>query len=441
MKTDLAHLQKYLAPLNISSLNELQQSSLAQYSPEKDMLLLAPTGTGKTLAFFLPLLDSLKADEEYVQLLILVPSRELALQLEQVFRAMRTGCKVNCCYGGHSMRTEINNLSHPPAVLIGTPGRIADHFRRKTFDPRQVRTLVLDEFDKSLELGFEEDMQYIIRKLPALESRVLTSATNMQRVPAFVGINNPVVVDFLDTKATPKLEYFLIEATSAEKVQALFQLICTIGAQPTIVFCNHREAVERIRELLTERGIVHGSFHGGMDQEERERVLVKFRNGTSQLLVSTDLAARGLDIPTIKHIVHYQLPASQEAFIHRNGRTARMDAEGNTYLFVTENDQLPPYIDATVTPLPLNEEAPLPPLPEWETLYISGGKKDKINKVDIVGLLLKKGGLQKEQLGLIEVKDTFAYAAVDRKEARKVAQKVNNEKLKKKKVRVQIARD
>lgn len=434
------HLQQYLSPLHISELNALQKAALETYEPDKDMLLLAPTGTGKTLAFFLPLLEHLQQDNDQVQALILVPSRELALQIEQVFKAMQTGFKVNCCYGGHHMKTEINNLMHPPAVLVGTPGRIADHLSRETFSTEGIKTIILDEFDKSLEFGFEEDMKYIVSKLYNLSNRVLTSATNMSRIPSFVGVEAPVVHNFLSEKAPPNLNYLTVETSSAEKLEALFQLICTIGAEPMLVFCNHREAVDRISALLFERGIIHDTFHGGLDQEERERALVKFRNGSHYLLITTDLAARGLDIPSIKHIIHYQLPVNEDAFVHRNGRTARMNAAGTAYLIVSEKDKQLSFLPSVTQHVVMKTDISLPDQPEWETLFISGGKKDKINKIDIVGLFLKKGDLEKQELGLIEVKDNSSYVAVKRDLAKAVISKLNNQKVKKKKIRVQLAR-
>ncbi|GAA0893674.1 DEAD/DEAH box helicase [Fulvivirga kasyanovii] len=440
MKINNTDLEKYLAPLKITTLNSIQLASLEQYEPGKDMMLLAPTGTGKTLAFLLPVLDQLQPGLEAVQVLILVPSRELALQLEQVFKAMGTGFKINCCYGGHSFKTETNNLQHPPAVLVGTPGRIADHLNRRSFETKNIHTIILDEFDKSLELGFEEDMQSIIRRIPHLKSRILTSATEMKSIPAFVEFSEPVVINHLAQHPAPDIELVNIPTDSAGKLEMLFQLICNIGSQPMLVFCNHREAVDRISDLLFERGIIHEVFHGGMDQEERERALLKFRNGSHYLLVTTDLAARGLDIPQIRHIIHYQLPPKEDAFIHRNGRTARMNASGTAYLVTTENDEIPAYISKDINEMPLNAEAPVPEAPEWETLFISAGKKSKINKVDIVGLFLKTGGLAKDDLGLIEVKDQYAYAAVKRNRVKAILPKVNNQKVKKQKLRIEVAR-
>ena len=431
-------LRQYLNSLQIDQLNPLQEAALD--APELDMVLLAPTGSGKTLAFLLPLLQHLEPGKDQVQALVIVPSRELAIQIEQVFKSMGTGFKVNCFYGGHSLKTEVNNLLHPPALLIGTPGRIADHLKRKNFSASGIKTLILDEFDKSLEFGFEEDMAYISRRLKNLSKRVLTSATNLKKIPAFVGVKDPVVLDFLKKSSDPDLEYLLVETEAAEKLDTLFNLICNVGSEPMLVFCNHREAVDRISEILKDRGVVHETFHGGLDQEERERALLKFRNGSHYLLVTTDLASRGLDIPQVRHIIHYQLPSQEDIFIHRNGRTARMGASGSAYFILTEHDELPSYLNNDLKVMSLNDDITLPDLPEWETLHISGGRKDRINKIDIVGLFLKKGGLKKDELGLIEVKDHFSYAAVKRELANKLAATINNEKVKKKKIRVRLSR-
>src|ERR1700759_1839845 len=177
-------IKKALENLKIAELNQMQHAALSA-AKKGDVILFSPTGSGKTLGFLLPLLDILKSDVPTVQVLILVPSRELALQIEQVFKAMGKGFKVNCCYGGHPVKIERNNLSQPPAVLIGTPGRIAHHLRRESFSTDTIHTLILDEFDKSLEFGFQEDMTYIIRQLPGLKKRILTSATKMKEIPAF----------------------------------------------------------------------------------------------------------------------------------------------------------------------------------------------------------------------------------------------------------------
>ncbi|MGK6352432.1 DEAD/DEAH box helicase [Parapedobacter sp. DT-150] len=432
-------LKQALHNLKINALNEMQQAAI-QAAEARDVVLLSPTGSGKTLGFLLPLLQLLDAHIPTVQALIVVPSRELALQIEQVFKAMGTGFKVNCCYGGHPVNIEINNLSQPPAVLIGTPGRLAHHLRRKTFDTGTVSTLILDEFDKALEFGFQEDMAYIIKQLPAINKRMLTSATQMDDIPAFTGISDPKTLNYLSHVASaPNLTQKAVIAEAADKLDALFALICKISDKPTLVFCNHREAVERISDLLWDRDLPHDIFHGGMEQDDRERALLKFRNGSHRILITTDLASRGLDIPEIEHVVHYQLPHNEEAFLHRNGRTARMHATGTSYLFLTPGEK-PAYLKELPEKEDLPENPSIPQPADWITLYIAAGKKEKVNKVDIVGLLLQKGALAKDDLGLIEVLDHSAYAAVKRDEIERVVQLVKNEKIKGKKVKIEISR-
>ena len=433
-------IENALKRLNITALNDMQNASLKAAKAGKDVVLIAPTGSGKTLAFLLPLLSNLKVDIKGVQALVLVPSRELALQIEQVFKQMGTSFKVNCCYGGHAVRIEKNNLAHPPAVLIGTPGRIAYHLEHQNFDESFVETLILDEFDKSLEFGFEQDMSYIIGSLLSLKQRILTSATKMEEIPAFVKLNNPVEVDFSkNAEVKPDLKLKKVVApTAADKLDVLFKLLSKIGNKNTLVFCNHRETVDRISDLLFEHGLEHDVFHGGMEQFDREKALLKFRNGSHKILVTTDLAARGLDIPEVENIVHYQLPYTEDAYIHRNGRTARMNAKGTAYAVLT-NEEHYKYLPENIEEEKLGEKYKMPEVSDWQTLYLAHGKKDKINKIDIVGLFLQKGGLDKEDLGLIEVKDTTSYIAVKRNKVDKLLKVLSGEKIKGKKLKLEVA--
>lgn len=417
----------------------MQLNTLAAAKDGSDLVLLAPTGSGKTLGFLLPVVQALNNKIAGVQALILVPSRELALQIETVFKQMGTGFKINCCYGGHPVKTERNNFEQPPAVLVGTPGRIAYHLRHNNFDESAVSTLVLDEFDKALEFGFQEDMSYIIRKLLSLKQRILTSATAMAEIPDFTGITNAVEVNFLkDVTATPDLQLKKVLTTAADKLDTLLRLICKIGDKRTLIFCNHRETVDRISDLLIDQDLAHDIFHGGMEQDERERALLKFRNGSIKILITTDLASRGLDIPEVESIVHYQLPYTEDAFLHRNGRTARMNASGTAYLVIADDEKYP-FLKADIETERLEGDFALPRDSEWQTLYIAAGKKDKVNKIDIVGLLLKKGGLQKDEVGLIEVKDQVSYVAVKRKLVGRVLSLLANERIKNKKVKIEIA--
>lgn len=433
-------LEKILEKLKITALNDMQNAAIGAAKKGGDVVLLAPTGSGKTLAFLLPVLSALKNfEKDRVQALVLVPSRELALQIEQVFKQMGTGFKVNCCYGGHPIKTERNNFEQAPAVLIGTPGRIAYHLRHENFDESGVTTLVLDEFDKALEFGFKDDMSYIIGKLLSLKQRILTSATAMEEIPDFTGVKKPVEIDFLkDVKVVPDLKLKKVLTTAADKLDTLFQLICKIGNKTTLIFCNHRETVDRISDLLIDKDLAHDIFHGGMEQDERERALLKFRNGSIKILITTDLASRGLDIPEVECIIHYQLPYTEDAFLHRNGRTARMNAKGTAYLVIADDEKYP-FLKSDIETENLKGNFNIPKDSDWQTLYIAAGKKDKVNKIDIVGLLLKKGGLQKEDVGLIEVKDQSSYVAIKRKMVDKVLSALSNERIKNKKVKIEIA--
>jgi superfamily II DNA/RNA helicase len=431
-------MQHVLKSLKIDALNKMQNAAVDAAEKENEIILLSPTGSGKTLAFLLPVLSNLN-EKKGVQALILVPSRELAIQIETVFKQMSTGFKINCCYGGHSTRIEKNNLEHPPAVLVGTPGRIAYHVRNSNFDVSTVEMLVLDEFDKSLEFGFKEDMSFIIYELKDLKKRILTSATNMEEIPDFTGLKKPFKINFLQQAEVKVQGLKLKYVKGKDKLELLFNLICKYGNKATLVFCNHRDAVERISQLLRDKGLAHDIFHGGLEQEDREKALIKFRNGSHRILITTDLASRGLDIPEIGMVIHYQLPVTEDSFIHRNGRTARMNAKGEAFLLLSENDHIPVFIKEEPEEEMLEQQYPLPEKTSWSTLYIAAGKKDKINKMDIVGMLLQKGNLQKDELGLIEVLDKSAYAAVKRNKIHKVVQLVKEEKMKGRKIRIGIS--
>ncbi|MFA9187803.1 DEAD/DEAH box helicase [Flavobacterium sp. FBOR7N2.3] len=437
------HSNNILLNLGIENLNEMQEAAQETILNENNVLLLSPTGSGKTLAFLMPVLEMLQAEILSVQCLILVPSRELGLQIEQVWKKMGTDYKVNVCYGGHSIDTEINNLSNPPAVLIGTPGRIADHIERGSFRLDKIQTLILDEFDKSLQLGFHEQMSFIISKLSKVNKRVLVSATSDIEIPKYTRVVNPTILDFIpESEEESNLSTKLVVSKEKDKLNTLFQLLCSLKSESAIVFCNHRDAAERISDTLNEKGIYSTYYHGGMDQEERERALIQFRNGSVSYLITTDLAARGLDIPEMNHVIHYHLPLKEDEFTHRNGRTARMTATGTAYIIAHESEKKMDYVDYENTPVFSVEDAKsLPKPPQFQTIYISGGKKNKLNKIDIVGFFSQKGKLEKGDLGLIEVKDFISFAAVKFSKVKDLLDLIKDEKMKGKKYKIQVARN
>lgn len=436
MANEIKNQQDILAKLNIAALNPMQVEAIAVIENTANTILLSPTGTGKTLAFLLPILKNLDAKIPEVQALIVVPTRELAIQIEQVVRNMGSGFKVNAVYGGRAKSKDKIELKHTPAILIGTPGRILDHFEDDRFSKLSINDLVLDEFDKSLEIGFEGEMSEILSALPSVRRRILTSATQGVKVPKFVRLNKPTVLDFLSEKTNPKLSIKTVVAPDKDKLATLLKLVLFLGDQPGIIFCNFRDSIDLVSDFLNKNNISHTCFSGGMEQKDRERALIKFRNGTSQILVATDLAARGIDIPELKFIVHYELPHSAIEFTHRNGRTARVNEKGTAYVLQWKNQLLPEFIEKTKPieiPKAATQEAE-----SWETLFISGGRKDKISKGDIAGLFIKEGKITPDQLGAIELKQDCAFVAVPLALADQLVAKLNNSRLKKKKVRIYI---
>lgn len=447
MSQQIKNQTSILEKLGIEKLNAMQEEAMEAIRSSSEIVLLSPTGTGKTLAFLLPVIAELDSTCAEVQVLIVVPSRELALQIEQVVRQMGIGYKTNAVYGGRAGSKDKAEIKHRPAILIGTPGRLADHMRRENFSTQYIKTLILDEFDKSLEIGFENEMMDILSLLPHVGKKILTSATQEAHIPAFAGLKDPVYLDYLH-QGTSQLTIKTILASSPDKLETLSHLLSQLGNQPGIIFCNFKDTIREVSDYLLDQNIRHGCFYGGMEQKERERALIKFRNGTHQLIVATDLAARGIDIPQIKFIIHYQLPMRSHEFTHRNGRTARMFSDGTAYVLKGKDEELPPYMENTGEPACLagtvraGREVITPTVGEtaisWETIFVSGGRKDKISKGDIAGLFMKQGKLSPEQIGAIELKVDCAFVAVQASQVDQLIRLTDNSRLKNKKVRVSV---
>ncbi len=434
-------IKESLSRLNIDRLNEMQEESLDHFGKGSNLYLLSPTGSGKTLAFLIPLIQKLDPKLEDVQALILCPSRELALQIESVFKQLKTGYKVNCCYGGHAMKVEKNNLLSPPSVLIGTPGRIADHLRNERFKVSQIHTLILDEFDKSLEFGFLKDMEFLYRGVRYINQRVLISATDLEELPEFIENVEFTKINHLDKQKKLDINYQIVDPVGDElKVDSLIRLVSNHIDDKVIIFFNHQDAVNRISLILKEERIAHAVFHGGLKQDQRERELIKLRNGSTNLILATDLAARGIDIPEIKCIIHYQIPLKEDAFVHRNGRTARMNASGTVYLLRDSETHMRDFIDSNTAEIIAPEKKEVQTKTEFTTIYMDLGKKNKISKMDIVGFFCKQGGLQKDEIGLIEVKDFTSYIAVASKKTQSIIDKLSGRRIKNKKVVLKLSK-
>ena len=429
-------IEKALSKLGITALNEMQQHTAeAILGSDGDVVLLSPTGTGKTLAYLLPLLQLLDNGSEQVQALVITPGRELALQSDQVLKSMACGIRSTACYGGRTAMDEHKVLKEVrPQLVFGTPGRLNDHLDKENISRYGIQYLVIDEFDKCLQMGFHNEMQRLIKALPGLKRRILLSATNAEQIPQFVNMSKKgTLIDFLDDdeQTSERVTLYEVHSPQKDKLDTLRQLLLSFGDESSIVFLNYRDSVERVNSYLLEQGFVTSCFHGGLEQKQREDALYKFSNGSANVLVSTDLASRGLDIPNIQNIVHYHLPESEDGYIHRVGRTARWDATGRTFFILSSGERIPDYVNGDIVPyvdMPCQQTEP--PLPRMATLYIGKGKKDKISKGDIVGFLCKTGGLQSDEIGRIDVKDRYSYVAVRREKLQQVIRLAQGEKIK-----------
>ena len=429
-------IQKILTKLRITELNEMQQHAAEAISDsDGDVVLLSPTGTGKTLAYLLPLVQQIDAMKDELQALVITPGRELALQSDNVLKNMGCGLRSMACYGGRPTMDEHRVLKDVrPHIIFGTPGRLNDHLDKENISRYGIRWLVIDEFDKCLEMGFHAEMQKLIKSLPGLERRILLSATNAEQIPQFVNMaKKGTLIDFLpeEEQTSGRVTLYEVRSPQKDKLETLKQLLLGFGDESSIVFLNYRNAVERVSDYLKEQGFTISCFHGGLDQRQREDQLYRFSNGSANVLVATDLASRGLDIPDIQNIIHYHLPESEDGYIHRVGRTARWDASGRTFFILNSEESIPEYVEGDVVTyakaMPQHTE---PALPRMSTLYIGKGKKDKISKGDIVGFLCKIGGLEPTDIGRIDVKDRYAYVAVRREKLQQVLQQTKGEKIK-----------
>lgn len=414
-------------------LNDMQlEAGKAINGTGKDVVILSPTGTGKTLAYLLPLAERLDPSGD-VQAVVLVPGRELAQQSLNVWKSLGTGLRAAACYGGRPAMDEHRELRRvQPQLVFATPGRLRDHLQKSNLSTHDVSWLVIDEFDKCLEMGFSKEMEDIMAMMPQGVRHILLSATDMEQIPRFVNIHNVERINFLEGReeVEKRVSNFIVESPTKDKLQTLAQLLRYVGDESSIVFLNYRDAVERTVDFLEGLGFSVVGYHGGLEQREREESLYKFANHSVVTLVSTDLGSRGLDIPDVRNIIHYHLPEGQEEMIHRIGRTARWDAEGRTFFVLGPEEHVPDYFTGETERLALPSELPAPAMPRMMTLYIGKGKKNKISKGDIVGFLCKNCGLSSADLGRIDVYERYAFVAVRREKAKNIVKLTKDAKIK-----------
>lgn len=428
--------------LGISDLNDLQKSVLKNLKISSSAIIYSPTGSGKTLAFSVTLLKALKNfATEKLQAVIIAPSRELVIQISNVIRPIAPDYKVTSLYGGHNVADEKNSLQNVPSIIVGTPGRLLDHANRGNIDLTNVRQLILDEFDKCLELGFEEEMRKLLKKMPNLSRKILTSATILKDIPDFVNLTDYVTLDFLESAENPneRTTIWQVKSEEKDKLAALRTLLYCIPQGKTIIFANYRDAVSRIYQNLKDNQISAGIYHGALEQMDREKAIAMFNNESYPILVSTDLGSRGLDIKEVKNIIHYHLPVSQESYTHRNGRTARVDKTGDVYILTHQDEQLPDFVT-------IDETFNLPEKCEQKsivnrnsTLYFKAGKKEKISKADIVGFIANNSQIAPNEIGVINVYDHYALVAIPKQKAKTAVSQLLKAKIKGKKIRIEIA--
>lgn len=427
--------------LGIKELNEMQLKMMASASEQKDIILLSPTGSGKTLAFTLPVMKLLRPSTGRVQCVVIAPSRELVVQIAGVMREVGNELRVIALYGGHKVEDEVNSLRVVPDVIVATPGRLLDHVVRRNIDLLPVRILVLDEFDKSLELGFEEEMGKLVRRMKNVSRFILTSATKADVFPDFLHLTDPMTIDYLGNNEDlrKRIKVHKVTADSKDKLESLLLLLRHIRMNTSsfkeIIFVNHRESAERVYDFLKRNGVDCALYHGALDQRERETAVALFNNGSRPVLVATDLAARGLDIEKVGSVIHYHQPLTTEAYTHRNGRTARVEEEGDIYLLVGPDEQLRDFvsIDDEVNPEDRTDGDLRSGL---MTLYVGGGKREKVSRGDILGFFTKEGGLEGSAIGKINVYDHYSLAAVAEKDVPALLNNISGKKLKGEKRRI-----
>ncbi|WP_347356948.1 ATP-dependent RNA helicase DbpA [Bdellovibrio sp.] len=449
-----SELLTVLQELGFAEMTPIQQESLPLLLAGKDIIGQAKTGSGKTAAFALPILNKIKIEESYLQALILCPTRELATQVVGEIRKLGRrlpGLQVLSLTGGQSGREQVQSLENGVQIAVGTPGRVADFVTRNRVDLSAVKTVVLDEADKMLDMGFADEIKTVMSDLPGSRQTVFFSATFPESIEhlsrKYQRHVTPVIIEEEESNAIEQLVY---DCEDDDKANTLLRVLQQHPSDSTIVFCNTRIAVDTLADLLTQQGVPAGALHGDMEQRERDRVMALFRNKSHRILVATDVAARGLDIDHLELVINFDLPLSPEIYVHRIGRTGRAGKTGVAVTLAHPKDtlKLTAFSEATggkfqrpslgfKNQYGLNKnlrEAPM------RTLSISGGRKDKLRPGDILGALTGDAGIAGTEVGKIEIQDKISYVAVSNKMADTALQKLRDGRIKGQKFQVKFVK-
>lgn len=443
--------------LGYATMTPIQVESLPHLLEGKDLIGQSKTGSGKTAAFSLPILNKIQVEQNrygVLQAMILCPTRELSAQVVREIRKLGRkfeGLQVLPLTGGVPGRDQAFALDRGVHIVVGTPGRILDHIRRERMDLSQIQTLVLDEADKMLEMGFEDEISAIISELPRDRQTVLFSATFPEGIELLSQRyqKNPVKVKVEDSAETSDLIRQLVyELGTEDKKNILMRVLQQHEADSILIFCNTKAAVTNLVELLQDQGVACGGLQGDMDQRQRDLSMAMFRNGSYKILVATDVASRGIDIGQLELVINYDFPLQPEDYIHRIGRTGRAGRSGTAVIFVGPSEKFKIFevekqAKATFERpnLGFKNQHGLPPgygQAKMQTLVIVAGRKDKLRAGDILGAFTGDGGLQSSEVGKIEIHDTFTYVAVSSMLSKEQIARLCEGKIKGKKYQVRV---
>ena len=443
-----------VAALGFEKLTEVQAQAIPPLLAGKDVAAQSQTGSGKTLAFALPLLERLELSARELQGLVLCPTRELGAQVARELRRLgrgRPGLSVLVLSGGEPVREQARALERGAHLVVGTPGRVLDHLRRRTLRVHRVQTLVLDEADRLLDMGFLPDVEQVLRALPKQRQLALFSATfpdairelsqRYQDAPLWLRVAP-------ERSEAPAIVQLVVRSAPPQKLDALRWALMRHPHEAALIFANQKLTVANIEQSLTAAGLSVASLHGDLEQRERDRVMAKFRNGSTRVLVATDVAARGIDLDALDLVVNFDLPRSPELYVHRIGRTGRAGKSGLAISIASAEDDallaaIEHYNGQPLTPVRRDGNATqraassLACAAKMQTLRLSGGRKDKLRPGDILGALTgEAGGLAGSDVGKIEIHDHYSFVAVARSAAQTALRRLNEGRIKGKRFRV-----
>jgi ATP-dependent RNA helicase DbpA len=438
-----APMLKNLASLGYAEMTPIQAHTLPLILSGKDVIAKAKTGSGKTAAFGIGLLSGIEVASPRVQALVLCPTRELADQVGKELRRLARctdNMRVLTLCGGVPFGPQLGSLEHGAHIVVGTPGRLLDHLRRGGLDLSFLQTLVLDEADRMLDMGFQEEISALIAATPPKRQTLLFSATYPEAIAAMSAAiqHEPVEVSVDEAHDEGVIEQLFYEVDRDQRTEGLARILGHYRPESTLVFCNTKKECQEVAEALDKRGFSALAIHGDLEQRERDLVLLRFANKSASVLVATDVAARGLDIKELSAVVNFELSRDPEIHVHRIGRTGRAGEHGLALSLVTEQEsrRVQALEAALGAPIARGELSKLtvaaggPPAPTMVTLCIDGGRKNKMRPGDILGALTGESGIAGSEVGKIDVFDSCAYVAVLRGSAGQALNCLTGNKIK-----------